>query len=151
MTLLNVSFGIYAIMPQGWIFMVLIIAIECFSMSYLLEKIWRKYKVSWTVIGSNIISGAAGFIISMILNGGWWLVIWLPWVSDNEVQGKIEIKGLILYYLAAFFLTLIIETIFNYSILRKSYKAKQIILATILINVLSYSIGSIALYTYSFN
>ena len=138
-------------MPQGWVFMTLVILIECLSMSYFLERIWRKAKISWTVIVSNLISGAVGFIISMILNGGWWLVVWLPWVSSNEVRGKAEISGLIIYYLAAFVLTLIIEFTYNFLMLRKAYKPGKIILATLLANVISYSVGSIALYTYSFS
>ena len=31
MTILNVSFGIYAFLPEGWIFMIAIIIIKCLA------------------------------------------------------------------------------------------------------------------------
>lgn len=36
MTLLNVSFGIYAFLPQGWLFMVFVIILECLIITELL-------------------------------------------------------------------------------------------------------------------
>lgn len=36
--LLNVSFGIFAFLPQGWVFMILIMLLESFIMSELLCK-----------------------------------------------------------------------------------------------------------------
>ena len=151
MIILNVSFGILAFMPQGWIFMLLIILIECVALSFLLKKKWRNRLIYKTVVFFYIISGFVGGLISMLLNGGWWLVIWLPWVSDNEVNIETGLRGLIIYYLAAFVLTIIIETLFNIFMFRKSYPKKRIIVSTLIINVLTYLLGSIVMYTYSFN
>jgi hypothetical protein len=150
MTLLNVSFGIFAFMPQGWIFMVLVILIECIGLSYLLTKQWKNKRISITVTVSNIISGFIGGLISMLLNGGWWLVIWLPWVSDNEVNIDTGLNGLIIYYILAFLLTIIIETVYNVLLLKREYKTMKIVKSTLLINILTYLIGSIVMYSYSF-
>jgi len=150
MILLNVSFGIYAFMPHGWIFMTLIILIECILLSYILTKRWKRKRIFITVTLSNIISGFVGGLISMILNGGWLLVIWLPWVSDNEVDIDKGLNGFIVYYLLAFFLTIIIETIFNILMLKKEYKGAMIIKSTLLINIVTYLIGSVVMYSYSF-
>ena len=85
MITLNVSFGIYAFLPQGWIFMIAIILIECLGFSKLMISKWKETKIYSTMIISNLVSGIIGIIVSMILNGGWWLVVWFPWVGGNEV------------------------------------------------------------------
>ena len=86
MTLLDVSFGIFAFMPEGWLFMAFIILIECFTMTrILLPKAFDKRIFLVTTL-TNVISGVVGIFISMVLNGGWWLVVWLPWVSRHEIH-----------------------------------------------------------------
>lgn len=150
MIFLNVSFGIYAIMPQGWIFMIFIIILECLIMTETLEKTLSNRKIYNTIIASNLISGATGFIISMVLNGGWWLVIWLPWVSDNEVRTNTEFEEILIYYFFAFILTILIETAFNIAMLYKKYRTLRVIWATLITNVISYLTGSLILYSYSF-
>ena len=78
---LNVSFGIYAFLPMGWLFMAFVILGEGFLMSwYLIRKKFDK-KIYLTETVSNIVSGAVGIITTLALNGGWWLVVWFPWVS----------------------------------------------------------------------
>lgn len=151
MTLLNVSFGIYAFMPHGWLFMIAIIIVECLSLTYLLKKKFADALIYKTVIFSNFISGLFGIIISMFLNGGWWLVVWFPWVSNYEVKNNEQIKWLILYYAIAFMLTLIIESLINKRRLKYDYANRRIIVTTICTNVISYLLGSTAMYSYSFS
>ena len=150
MITLNVSFGIYAFLPQGWMFMIAIILIECLGLSKLLTNKWKDTKIYTTIVFSNFVSGLIGIIGSMILNGGWWLIVWFPWVSDNEVKGNEGFKWLAILYLIAFVLTIIIEGIINTLMLKKDYSRKEIIGKTVLINLISYAIGSIAMYSYSF-
>ena len=153
MTLLNVSFGIYAFMPLGWLFMALIIILECLTMTRLLLPVWRNKKIYGVIVLTNVISGLFGIVISMVLNGGWYLVVWLPWVSRHEVDltKKEELNALLIYYAAAFVLTLMIETLINVLFLRKQYPKNKIIKATIVTNIISYAIGTLALYSYSFH
>ena len=81
MKLLNVSFGLYAFLPQGWLFMAFVILAEAILMSlYLTRKIFNGLVYTSAVV-SNVVSGLFGIIVSMALNGGWWLVVWFPWVS----------------------------------------------------------------------
>jgi hypothetical protein len=40
MTLLDVSFGIFAFLPQGWLFMAFVIIMECLAMTRLLLSKW---------------------------------------------------------------------------------------------------------------
>lgn len=155
MTLLNVSFGIFAFLPQGWLFMAFVILIECLLLSKFLNHKWFNKRIYSIVLFSNVISGVIGIIISMILNGGWWLVVWFPWVSNKEVfdfgnDPSEAIKWLIIYYLCAFILTIVLETITNWLFLRKQYKTRKLIKTTLLVNIISYAVGSIVLYSYSF-
>ncbi|WP_121666166.1 hypothetical protein [Mesonia aquimarina] len=150
MITLNVSFGIYAFLPQGWIFMIAIILIECVVLSYMLTKKYGDKKAYKTACLSNLISGIIGFIGSMALNGGWWLVVWFPWVSANEVNGEEGFNSLAFFYAIAFVLTLLIEGLVNYLMLKNNYKTSKIIKTTLIVNIISYSIGSLAMYSYSF-
>ena len=153
MILLNVSFGIFAFLPQGWLFMIFIILIECLFLSKFLEKKWKDTKIYIVAAVSNLISGITGIVISMSLNGGWWLVVWFPWVSNYEVNihNPESLKWIIIFYIGAFILSIIIETLINWIFLRKKYKTKKIILSTLWVNLISYIIGSVVLYSYSFN
>ena len=148
MNLLNVSFGIFAFMPLGWLFMAFIIAIECFLMSKILAKQWRNKRVCNSVIFSNIISGIIGIIISLVITGGWWLVVWFPWVGRKEADPNL---WFVIYYIVAFVLSVIIETITNILFLKKEYKKSEIIRATLIVNIVTYLLGSVILYSYSFN
>src|SRR5688572_16820862 len=127
MAILNVSFGVYAFLPQGWIFMIAIILMECLGLSYFLTKNWKNSKIYKAVVVSNLASGLVGIAGSMILNGGWWLVVWFPWVSDNEVSGAEGFKWLAVFYIIAFVLTLIIEGIINYLMLKKDYQKLKLV------------------------
>lgn len=130
--------------------MIAIILIECLGLSYILTCKWHDGKACKTVVFSNLVSGIFGIVASIILNGGWWLVVWFPWVSEHEVNGWEGLKWLTFFYVMAFIFTLIIEGIVNYSMLKKNHKKTQILMATFIVNVISYGLGSIAMYSYSF-
>jgi hypothetical protein len=152
MSLLNVSFGIFAFMPQGWLFMAFVIFCECFIVSKLLIKKWKNGKIYLAVGGTNIISGLLGIIVSMLLNGGWYLVVWFPWVSSNEINLSLtsEQIGLIIFYIICFIISLVVETNTNILFLKKRYEKKEIIKATVIANIVTYIVGSALLYSYSF-
>ena len=135
--LINVSFGIFAFLPEGWLFMILIMLLESFILSKLLchKKIDKQIYIS--IFGSNIISGAVGIITTLALNGGWILVVWFPWVSSHEIN--ISEPG-----------TLILESFTNWLFLKRKYKTRQILINTLIANIISYLIGTFILYSYSF-
>ena len=142
---LNVSFGIYAFLPMGWLFMAFVILGEGFLMSrYLIRKKFDK-KIYLTATVSNIVSGAVGIITTLALNGGWWLVVWFPWVSKHEVdihdpQG---LWGLIVYYAVALILSVLIELLVNHLMLREQYPFKKTFHATLIANAFSYILGAV--------
>lgn len=152
MILLNVSFGIFAFMPQGWIFMAFVILIESIILSKMLTHKWFDKQTYGITALSNIISGIIGIIASIILNGGWWLVVWFPWVSHNEVDtsNPESLKWLYIFYACAFFVTIILETLTNWLFFKSRFNTKKIITSTLFVNIISYAIGSLVLYAYSF-
>jgi hypothetical protein len=155
MILLDVSFGIFAFLPQGWLFMAFVILIECVIMTKILKKNWFDKRIYGIAALTNVISGIVGIVISMILNGGWYLVVWFPWVSSNEINlsNRESLKALIIFYALAFILSIIIESLINWLFLRKRFKTKQILTTTLIANIAniaSYAIGTIVLYSYSF-
>ena len=71
MPLLNVSFGIFAFGPFGWLFMAAVIVLEIFLMARILLKANWNRKVGYAVLLANVVSGAVGIMLSMAINGGW--------------------------------------------------------------------------------
>ena len=142
---LNVSFGIYAFLPMGWLFMAGIILGEAFLMSrYLIRKKFDK-KIYLSATVSNIVSGALGIITTMAQNGGWWLVVWFPWVSSHEVDihSRQEALALALYYIVALILSVLIELLVNHLMLQKQYPFKRTLRATLIANAFSYILGAV--------
>ena len=142
---LNVSFGIFAFLPVGWLFMALVILGEGFLMSwYLTGKKFEK-KTYQTAALSNIVSGAVGIITTLELNGGWWLVVWFPWVSKHEVDihDPQDLRTLVLFYVAALILSVLIELLVNHLMLRKRYPFRKTLHATLIANAFSYVLGAV--------
>ena len=142
---LNVSFGIYAFLPMGWLFMAFIILGEAFLMSrYLIGKGFNK-RIYLSAAVANVISGAVGIAASLALNGGWWLVVWFPWVSSHEVDIRSSqgAWALVVYYLAALILSVLIELLVNHLMLRKRSPFRKTLRATLVANAASYALGAV--------
>lgn len=149
MNLLNVSFGIFAFTPLGWLFMAFVILCEALLLTkFLIHKKYDK-KIYRTVLLSNTVSGITGIITTFQLNGGWWLVVGFPWVCSHEVdvRNPNELIDLLIYYLVAFILSILIELGINYLCLKKEYTIKSILNGTIWANMVTYAIGA-AILTY---
>ena len=142
---LNVSFGIFAFLPMGWLFMAFVILGEGFLMSwYLIRKKFDK-KIYLTATVSNIVSGAVGIITTLALNGGWWLVVWFPWVSKHEVDihDPQSLWTLVLFYFVALILSVLIELLINHLMLQKRYPFRKTLHATLIANAFSYVLGAV--------
>ena len=131
--------------------MAFVIFCECYLISKLLTAKWVNKRIYWVVAGSNITSGLVGIVTSMLLNGGWYLVVWFPWVSSHEINihNKEALRALVIFYLVAFVVSIAIETIFNLLFLKKVYMVKRIIWATVIANIVTYLVGTLVLYSYS--
>lgn len=122
--LANVSFGIYAFTPVGWAFMAVIIALEVFIVSRSLSGDWLHEKTAIAVVIANAISGIVGFGLSLFLNGGWWLVVWMPWVSSNEVNISRHWSAISSYYIVAFVLSVAIEGVVEQLMLQSRFERR---------------------------
>ena len=142
---LNVSFGIFAFFPVGWLFMALVILGEGFLMSWDLTGKKFEKKTYQTAALSNIVSGAVGIITTLELNGGWWLVVWFPWVSKHEVDihDPQDLRALVLFYVAALILSVLIELLINHLMLQKRYPFRKTLRATLIANAFSYVLGAV--------
>ncbi len=151
--MLNVSFGIFIFYPLGWLFMLVIMLLESYILSKRLSKKWFDGKCTLTAFLSNIVSGLFGLFLSLKLNGGWWMVLWLPWVSRHEVNVSDAnvLWSLLAYYVAAFVLSVVIELVVNMLCLHKRYGRQSVLKATLVANIVSYLVGSIVLYSFSFS
>lgn len=142
---LNVSFGIYAFLPMGWLFMAFIILGEAFLMSrYLIGKRFDK-RIYLSTTVANVVSGAVGIAASLALNGGWWLVVWFPWVSSHEVDihSSQAVWALVIYYVVALVLSVLIELLVNHLMLLKRFPFRKTLRATLVANAASYSLGGV--------
>jgi hypothetical protein len=151
MQLLATSFGKYASVPMGWIFMTAIVIVEAIIMSQLLSRRLLNPSIIVPVIISNIVSGAVGAFVSKAINKGWMLVIWFPWVSSVEVDvdNTESFFNFLVLFVVAFVVTVLIEVLLN-EMFMKSRGFKRVMRATIIANVITYLVACFILYTYSF-
>jgi len=147
--LYNVSFGILLLLPPGWIIILLTLFIESLIISKFLNKRYYNKRIYIVIIVSNLISGAIGFAGSLLLNGGWWVVAWFPWVSNNEVRSS-QLLEFVIYFVIAILLTFIIEILVNVLCLKKYYAIKTITKASIIANMVTNFTIVVLMYTYSF-
>lgn len=133
--------------------MILIILLEAWLMSKRLSKKRLDQRIAGTAFLSNFVSGLTGIITTMILNGGWILVVWFPWVSSHEIDisSPDNLLWFCVIYLIAFVLSVLIEALINWFLLRKHYPTRHIITSTLIANVASYLLGSVILYAFSFS
>lgn len=150
MTSLDVSFSQSLCEPFGVVFIVTTIFIEALLLSSLLSEIHLNRRIWFIVVGANITSGIVGFLVTTVLFKGCWPVVWLPWVSCSDIEAPCDINSFIIYYLLAFLVTVLVEITINSLLLKKRYSLSSIAKSTLLVNLLSFVLGSLALYSYTF-
>jgi hypothetical protein len=154
MMFLDIIFGIFDLIAMGWVYMILIILIECFIATKLLnKKEWYNTKVWLTITTSNIITGFIGIKTTLFFfNKGSFHKVWFPWISDCYMcwDNQRHIGEMIYYLFLAFILSLIIEFIINFIILSRFYNIKSIFRTTLIANIASYVFGAIIIYLYFF-
>ena len=127
--------------------MIFVVLCEAVVLSKCLTHKRYDKKIYLTELLSNMVSGIAGIVTTLHLNGGWWLVMWFPWVTSHEVNVREhkELFWLIIYYVVAFILSLLIEWGINHLCLRKRYESQAIFRGTLRANIVTYAIGAILL------
>ena len=108
--LANVSFGILAFHPIGWALMLAVIGVEAVMLRRFCNADATTPRLFLVSAVANGVSGAVGFAVSLWLNGGWWLVVWVPWVTANEAV-RSQWPQLAAYMAIAYALSVVIETV----------------------------------------
>lgn len=108
--LANVSFGIMVFHPIGWGLMVAVIVIESLMLRRFVGATAKTSSLFLASAVANGVSGAVGFAVSLWLNGGWWLVVWVPWVTANEAA-RWQLPNLAAYMAVAYLASVLIETV----------------------------------------
>jgi hypothetical protein len=105
----NISFGILAFHPLGWMLMLAVIGMEAVFLRCFLGSHPTKRNHLFVCFVANVVSGIMGFAITMAINGGWWLVIWMPWVTSHEASRE-QWPQLTAYMGVAYSLSVLIES-----------------------------------------
>ena len=84
--LTNVSFGILVVHPIGWALMLAVIVMEWLALRRCLIPAESKSNGFGVSLAANAVSGLIGLVLSIGIRGGWWLVVWVPWVTANEAS-----------------------------------------------------------------
>jgi hypothetical protein len=150
MLIANVSFGIMVLHPIGWLMMFCVIALEALVGAKLCAGTWYAPRLWRVTAGANLASGIVGMVLSTVLQGGWWLVFWIPWVSRKELAWPAQAGAFMLYYFLAFALSVLVEGAIQSWMHRGLYSARTVWRCTIVANVVSYAVFTGVLYSWSF-
>jgi hypothetical protein len=132
--LANVSFGLLIFHPIGWLLMLMVVAVESLLLSKLLVGRFFSSRGAWLTLAANAVSGVLGAAISMTIDGGWWTVFWVPWVSQNEMSAELVPK-LAAYMVVAFAMSTAVELPFLRKIGPRAFG--HVLLSALLANALS--------------
>jgi putative flippase GtrA len=128
------TFNDYITTIYPYIILGLIGLIESFLISYLLKRGFFNYKVIQSVLIANILSFVIEYVLSYIVSHGDRLFIWIPWMKTNFfVEYYISFPVILL-------ITILIECIINWILLKSMIKLNQIIKATMIANVITWMI-----------
>lgn len=140
-TFIDVIVGNYIPSKFGWIFLIVVVLIESILLSIILNKTLFNKKTTAIVTCSNLATTLIGFFIFNSEHNGGYLLSWIP---VNKYHGELRPKETVELLLFSFALTIVMELIMNYFLLKKKHSPLRIIIGTIIINVATYSIAAIA-------
>lgn len=153
MLTLNVSFGLFALIsPLSWAYDMVVLVLESYLASRMLLKVRYDLQVYATVCLSNVVSGLIGLGLTLLLTGGWIIVIWLPYVGPREVTGPPlgPWGNFAMWYFLAFVLSVGIEFLVNWLCLRRRFDRRSLWRMTWKVNVITYLLGTVFVYSISF-
>lgn len=149
-TCMNVSMAILILMPVGWAIITAILFLETLLFYLFLKKEHQFKKLLWRLAVSNLVSGVFGFVLSLMVNGGWLGVFWFPWVSSHEIT--FMSSYFIIYFIAVFIVTLLIEVPINILLFKKlGIKWKKTLSVSLAANAITNIGCAFIIYLFSFN
>lgn len=143
MVLSDVIVAYYIPSLFGWLFLLFVIVVESTAYTYYLDKHYYKKSIFISVLVANIVTTIIGFFIFPHGYAGGSFLNWIP-VSASKGRDFIDF-GLFVF---SFLLTIIVEAIVNVLVLRKMKENKRVIIGTLIINVLTYTVAAVILISY---
>jgi NhaP-type Na+/H+ or K+/H+ antiporter len=130
----RVTFKNYFWTPFPFIFLLMTAIFEGCIASRLLKKVTFNYLIVGVIMISNIVGYFVEYFISVALNGGHIMLIWIPWV---KIIGKQDLFNYVISFPLILMATLLFEGSINWLLLKRRFTWKQIIKMTALINIVS--------------
>lgn len=130
----RVSFRQYFWTPLPFIFLLLIALLEgCIASQLLKREVFNKHIII-TFLISNITGYFVEYFLSVLLNGGFTLLVWVPWV---KIIGTKDLFVYAISFPIIFIVTLLVEGLMNWLLLTETYSLSKIFKATFLTNFIS--------------
>lgn len=130
----RVSFRQYFWTPLPFLFLLIIALFEgCIASRILQREVFNKHIII-TFLISNITGYFIEYFLSVFLNGGYTLLVWMPWV---KIIGHKDLFVYAISFPLIFIVTLLVEGLMNWLLLRRSYTLTKISIATFWTNFIS--------------
>lgn len=156
MVILDVIAGIYLPNFWAWMFLLFVLIAEGLLLSLYLRKVQFDRKIYLCVIFSNSITTLIGFLLFDEKNYGGHLLNWIPlyvhgWALETGESHEVLLwSQTILFLFVSFIASTIFEAILNFIILRRTYKTKAIFKGTLIVNLVTYLVGALIIFSYGF-
>lgn len=132
-----INFNDYACTPYPYIILILIIVFESFlAYNFLSEKSSHKVfgLITLTYLIANFVSFFSELYLSIFLNGGHRILVWIPWV---KIIGQFQLSLYLISFPIIFSFTILSEFIVAFIFLHKKFKWNEVLKTTFKVNLLS--------------
>ena len=137
---LDVIAGYFLPDVYGWIFLVFVLISEGFILSKWLNQGYFHEKYYLSAVVSNLVTTLVGYLAFGDGNRGGHLLAWIPM---EEYHGKVLIGPAVLWFVACFLSSVLVEIFLNRLILGKSNTVRAIFFATLVANIFTYAVAAI--------
>ncbi|MDN3655474.1 hypothetical protein QWZ08_07550 [Ferruginibacter paludis] len=128
----RVTFKDYFWTPYPFIFLLMTAIFKGCIASRILKKVTFDSRIVGVIIISSIIGYFIEYFISVALNGGHIMLVWIPWV---KIIGTQDLFNYLVSFPLILLATLIIEGSINLLLLKRRSTWKQIVKITTLVNI----------------
>jgi len=144
----RINFNEYFWTPYSFIILIIIGVFEGAIASKIIKDKLFNTRIILAILISNIIGYFAQYYFSILLNGGYHLFVWIPWI---KIIREYDLFDYIISFPLILTVTILIESFCNWIILRKFYKGRLILKTTFWINIMSWIILIIVINCIVFN
>ena len=133
----RIVFTQYFWTPIPFAVLIIVGVVEGVIAGRLLKMKTYNKRIALTVLLANIISYFIEYLISVLLNGGHIMLVWVPWV---KIIGGHDLLDYVISFPFIFIITLIIETFIYGVLLNKYFSWKVIFRTTFMTNLVTFII-----------